>query len=122
MAPRTLQKQFHRFVGRAPLAYLRELRFARARQTLLCGGEASVTAVAAACGFTHLGRFATDYHRRYGETPRDTLRNACATMPSPVMPVLSARLERPTLALLPFAAPSCAQAAALADDLALALW
>jgi transcriptional regulator GlxA family with amidase domain len=32
VAPRTLQKHFRHFVGRAPLAFLRELRFDRAHQ------------------------------------------------------------------------------------------
>jgi transcriptional regulator GlxA family with amidase domain len=32
VAPRTLQKHFRRFVGRAPLRYLRDIRFELARE------------------------------------------------------------------------------------------
>jgi methylphosphotriester-DNA--protein-cysteine methyltransferase len=41
--PRALRKQSRRFVGRAPLAFLRDLRFARIRQGLSRGEAASVT-------------------------------------------------------------------------------
>jgi transcriptional regulator GlxA family with amidase domain len=55
VAPRTLQKHFRRFLHCAPLAFLRELRFNRARQELLHGPRhASVTEIATACGFNHL--------------------------------------------------------------------
>ena len=33
----------------------------------------SVTEVAMTCGLRHLGRFAAEYHHRYGETPSQTL-------------------------------------------------
>ena len=33
----------------------------------------SVTEVAMTCGLRHLGRFAAEYHDRYGETPSQTL-------------------------------------------------
>ena len=75
VAPRTLEKHFQRFLGRAPRAFLRELRFERVRRHLLSDCEqASVTEIATGCGFAHLGRFATEYHRRYGESPSTTLR------------------------------------------------
>src|SRR4051794_11269016 len=77
VAPRTLQKHFQRFLGCTPLAFLRQLRFERARRDLLGGCErASVTEIAARCGFSHLGRFATEYYRRYDESPSTTLRQA----------------------------------------------
>src|SRR5262249_20206692 len=74
VAPRTLHKHFRRFLGRTPHEFIRELRLDRARQLLLRGlAQASVTDVAARCGFDHLGRFATWYRERYGENPSATL-------------------------------------------------
>jgi AraC-like DNA-binding protein len=39
---------------------------------------ASVTAVAMNFGFFHLGRFATSYRKRFGESPSETLRHGRA--------------------------------------------
>jgi hypothetical protein len=35
-----------------------------------------VTAIAMACGFTHMSRFALEYRQHFGERPSDTLRRA----------------------------------------------
>ena len=71
---RTLQRQFRHFVGQMPMEFLRDLRLDRARQELLrASGRASVTDIAAHCGFNHVGRFAAQYRERYGETPSATL-------------------------------------------------
>jgi AraC-like DNA-binding protein/tetratricopeptide (TPR) repeat protein len=105
VAPRTLQKHFRRFLGQSARAFLQELRFNRARQALLVGGRrVSVTDVAARCGFTHLGRFAAAYLRRYGESPSTTLRRCQRKSAQPAQSplVLTAVLERPTIAVLPF--------------------
>ena len=90
IAPRTLQKQFRRFLGRAPLEFLRELRFDRARRDLLHASEtATITEIATRCGFAHFGRFATEYHRRYGETPSTPLRRSRRlSLPSAASPPL----------------------------------
>jgi AraC-like DNA-binding protein len=39
------------------------------------GHGTSVAAVAARWGFTHLGRFAIEYRRRFGSYPSQTLRS-----------------------------------------------
>lgn len=71
---RTLRKHFRRFVGLSPLAHLRRLRLAAARADLLaCEGTLSVTEIATRHGFAHLGRFASDYARHFGEPPSATL-------------------------------------------------
>jgi transcriptional regulator GlxA family with amidase domain len=71
VARRTLHKHFRRFLSRTPMQFLRELRLARARQELLRASPgAGVAEVAERCGITHLGRFATRYRERYGESPR----------------------------------------------------
>src|SRR5262249_8371396 len=127
VAPRTLQKHFRRFLGRAPRAFLQELRFERARRDLLGGYEqASVTEVAIRRGFAHLGRFSTGYRRRYGERPSTTLRRAgrVTTPSTEPVPVLTIALERPTIALLPFEwsgqGPGCFEN--FEDEVAGALW
>jgi AraC-like DNA-binding protein/tetratricopeptide (TPR) repeat protein len=125
VAPRTLQKHFRHFVGEPPLRVLSCHRFEQARRALLRAGPGeSVTEIASRCGFAHLGRFAVRYHQRYGETPSATLRRrgaACQHVAA-VSPACR-RIDRPTLAVLPFeaAAGMEACAAAMADDISVAL-
>src|SRR5262245_11482588 len=75
VSPRTLQVHFRRVLGRAPGMVLRELRLDAARRALLAAAaDADVTRIAIDCGFTHLGRFAANYRRKYKEVPSATLR------------------------------------------------
>jgi AraC-like DNA-binding protein len=101
---RTLEKHFRRFVGCAPLEFLRRERFNQARRQLLKASPgASVAVIALDCGLTHLGRFAQAYRSRYGESPSDTLRLRRVWLPTNAAPVrLTATLERPSLAIMPF--------------------
>src|SRR5262249_44303955 len=73
---RSLQRDFRRYVGTSPMAYLREVRLRRAHQTLLDldPSTTSVASVAYHWGFTNLGRFAAAHMARYDETPVATLR------------------------------------------------
>lgn len=72
---RTLHRVFQQSRGRTPMQELRQIRLARVRQALLHdAAPASVTATALRWGFTHLGQFAQDYRRAFGEKPSDTLR------------------------------------------------
>jgi AraC-like DNA-binding protein len=74
LAGRTLHKHF-RTRGISPMRYVRDRRFSAARQALLSAGpHDSVTTIALHWGFSHLGRFAVEYRKRYGETPSQTLR------------------------------------------------
>ncbi|MFG2050870.1 AraC family transcriptional regulator [Micromonospora sp. NPDC048935] len=72
---RTLQDCFRRELRTTPTAYLRACRLDAAHRSLRAAEPGvSVTAVALRHGFVHLGRFATDYRSRFGESPSATLR------------------------------------------------
>jgi AraC-like DNA-binding protein len=71
---RSLQLAFLEHRGLSPRAVLTGIRLERAREALLSAKpDRSVTDVALACGFSHLGRFAAAYRARFGEAPRETL-------------------------------------------------
>lgn len=90
---RTLQHGFRQFRNTSPTMHLRDLRMCAARQELLQNGaKISVSEIALKWGFTHLGRFAAEYKRRYGELPSKTVhmsdvlphrRSMCASQASP---------------------------------------
>lgn len=67
---RTLQTSFQRDRHVTPLQYLRNLRLDAARQRLLAGS--SVAEAALDTGFSHQGRFAQYYRRRFGHSPSST--------------------------------------------------
>ena len=123
---RNLQRQFRQFVDQAPMEFVRDLRLDKARQELLRpSGRVNVAEIAGRCGFNHLGRFATQYRRRFGEAPSATLRLQQSvyirnTQPLPPLPIA---VDRPRVAILPFdliGADACC-AGALADEIATAL-
>jgi AraC-like DNA-binding protein len=78
LSVRALDEGFRRHVGSSPMAYLREVRMARAHLELVASDPDMTTATLIACtwGFGNYGRFALAYRRRYGCTPRETLRSA----------------------------------------------
>lgn len=126
VSSRTLQRQFRIFLGKAPLVALRDLRFECARRELLQGmPDAKVMDVALHCGLPHFGRFSTEYRRRFGETPSQTLKrqavfnDALAAMPS----FFASGRDRPTVAFDPIeASPEHGEIArSIADELATAL-
>jgi AraC-like DNA-binding protein len=72
---RTLFKHFKDWKGVAPMQHLRDIRLAKVREVLVrADPEESVTAIAMASGFTHMGRFSVEYKHRFGESPSQTLR------------------------------------------------
>lgn len=75
-SPRTLYAAFKLHRGVSPMQMLRDIRLERARDDLLRQTEqtTSVTDTALRWGFTHLGRFAVSYKKRFGESPYQTLR------------------------------------------------
>lgn len=72
---RRLQEGFRSYLGESPREHLVRVRLSRAHADLL-DARGTVAEVAAAWGFGHLGRFASDYRRAYGEKPSDTLRGS----------------------------------------------
>jgi len=75
VAGRTLLQHFRDAKGVSPIRYLRNARFAKVREALARAQPGdSVTAIAMSWGFTHMGRFAVEYRKRFGESPSETLR------------------------------------------------
>ena len=73
---RALYAAFRAHGSGSPSSFLRERRFELARARLSTSSAATVTDVAVASGFEHLGRFSVEYKKRYGESPTQTLRRA----------------------------------------------
>lgn len=76
---RTLQQAFRHDLGMSVTEWVREQRLQRVREDLVWSSRersVSVSEIAAAWGFNHLGRFAAYYRRRFGENPSDTMRHA----------------------------------------------
>ena len=101
---RTLLKQFRRFVGLSPLAYLRRLRLNLARSQLShIGCETTISEIAAGCGFSHFGRFATEYRRAFGESPSATRQRARGSVRDGTqLPTPGVWREKPALLIMPF--------------------
>lgn len=77
VSARTLFEGFHRFRGTTPMALLRTIRLERAYTDLKTAAPSqSVADIAFKWGIFHLGRFAQDYARRFGELPSATLRKS----------------------------------------------
>ncbi|MFM8890856.1 MAG: AraC family transcriptional regulator [Planctomycetia bacterium] len=73
VSSRSVERAFLR-TGCTPLQYLRGVRLELARRMLADPAPlATVADAAIAAGFTHLGRFAAAYRRRFGELPSQTL-------------------------------------------------
>jgi AraC family ethanolamine operon transcriptional activator len=72
---RTLQYAFQEIMQMTPVAYLRILRLNRVRSALQTAVtiHTTVTRVATHWGFLHLGEFARDYQRLFGERPSEIL-------------------------------------------------
>jgi AraC-like DNA-binding protein/Flp pilus assembly protein TadD len=123
---RSLQRQFRAFLRKPPLALLRDIRFDGARRELLQGATGMrVMDVALRWGFPHFGRFSTEYRRRYGETPSQTLRRQVALLDALVAApmILPPHGDQPAVTVGEIDADAGAEdiARAVADELATAL-
>ena len=73
VSSRTVERAFLRS-GCTPLEYLHRVRLELSRRMLMQPSPGLTVAEAAtSAGFTHLGRFATEYRRHFGELPSQTL-------------------------------------------------
>lgn len=75
LSPRSVQALFRRELDQTPFEYVRDRRLDLARELLTAAGpdDTLVRTVAHRAGFTHLGRFASLYRSRFGESPSATL-------------------------------------------------
>ncbi|MCV2219541.1 AraC family transcriptional regulator [Thauera sp. Sel9] len=75
VSTRSLYNGFRKYRQTSPMLHLKEIRLRRVREDLQRAepGRSTVTAVAFRWGFNHLGHFTTDYKRRFGESPSETL-------------------------------------------------
>lgn len=75
VSPRSLQKGFAQHLGVGPKEYLTKVRMERVHSELRSRQRDTVTVrqVAGRWGLRHGGRFASDYRKRFGELPSETL-------------------------------------------------
>ncbi len=65
---------FRRYFEMSPMAYLKKVRLSAVRREILEDSSArNISVIAMAWGFSHLGRFATEYRKLFNETPSATL-------------------------------------------------
>jgi AraC family ethanolamine operon transcriptional activator len=75
-SPRSLERTFQKRFGVTPKKYIKLLRLAGVREGLLTFDAQSCESIielAGIHGFWHMGQFAADYRRVYGELPSETL-------------------------------------------------
>ena len=74
---RALQHGFQTSLETTPMRYLRDLRLRKVRAELLAADpeQIGVAEIAYRWGFNHLGRFAGQYRKMFGENPSDALRS-----------------------------------------------
>lgn len=74
VSERTLRHSFRDRLGITPKAYVRDRRLNLVRKALRDADAAKVGEIANRCEFWHMGQFAADYRRLFGELPSETLR------------------------------------------------
>jgi AraC family ethanolamine operon transcriptional activator len=81
---RTLDYAFREHFGVTPKAYLKASRLGAVRRELRRGEPHPMIAdVANRWGFWHMGQFAADYRRLFGELPSETLARSRSSRPTP---------------------------------------
>ena len=79
---RALNSGFRRFKAMPMMAYLREIRLSAVRQELRDPTSVgAIGEIAGKWGFTHLGRFSSEYEKRFGELPSQTRRRTVGAGP-----------------------------------------
>ena len=72
ISDRTLRLAFRERYGLGPMAFYKGLRLNAVRSRLMAAQPVAVAAVARELGFHHLGNFAADYRKLFGERPSET--------------------------------------------------
>lgn len=130
ISQRALLTQFKRFLGVSPMAHLLRMRLASARAELQASDEStSVSEVALRCGLTHVGRFAAEYRKAFGELPSATQRRDRGRVASNgggagILPAPFVFRRKPALVILPLRTETLAErriAQELAEQLAATL-
>ena len=77
VSQRTLRYAFQECLGMSPMTYLKTQRLKQVRYQLKAPdqNQTTVTDIAIQCGFWHMGQFAQDYRKMFGERPSETLRH-----------------------------------------------
>lgn len=70
----TLYCRFRELKGMTPGRYARDLKLHDIRRRMTSGQVRSITSIALEHGFSHLGRFSSEYKNIFGELPSETLR------------------------------------------------
>lgn len=74
ISKRTLEYAFHEHLGVTPKQYLQSTRLSGVRRDLLrADSDVKIVEVGNSWGFWHMGQFAADYRRQFGELPSETL-------------------------------------------------
>jgi AraC family ethanolamine operon transcriptional activator len=76
----TLEYSFSKHFGVTPKQYIKSLQLSRVRRDMYLfdeKGYRSITDVATKHGIWHMGQFAADYRRLFGELPSETLARYC---------------------------------------------
>jgi AraC-like DNA-binding protein len=80
---RSLRNIFHERFGCGPVQWIRLQRLELARRQLLSPAPgATVSAVAAACGYDHLSQFSRDFRAAHGQRPSELLREGRRGQPA----------------------------------------
>ncbi len=77
MSARSIFYHFKNSRSQSPMSFVKQMRLEHARRMLESSDfNSSVTDIAIGCGFGNLGHFASDYLKRFGERPSETLRRS----------------------------------------------
>ncbi|VCU67942.1 XylDLEGF operon transcriptional activator 1 [Pseudomonas synxantha] len=82
ISSRSLHTYCKKAFGVGPMTWLRDIRLDEARRKIQARSQYSITDIALAVGFGHLGRFSAYYKDRFGELPSDTVILHKSPMPS----------------------------------------
>lgn len=74
---RTLEYSFAEHLGISPKTFINNTRLNAVRKILRAGDVPKIADAANTWGFWHMGQFAADYRKLFGELPSVTLKNPC---------------------------------------------